>query len=75
MESENVQVESVETNTIYMMADAMDIIIRDLSRRMQSRGGEFKREKKALFSRYTTAIKSCCIISEQLEEKVQLKLF
>lgn len=70
MESENVQVESVETNTIYMMAEAMDIIIRDLARRMQSRGGEFKREKKALFSRYTSAIKSCCVISEQLNDDV-----
>ena len=78
MESEKkkVSIEDVEVNTIYMMSQAMDLILRDVDRRMKMRAAEkgfeggMKHEKKQLFKRYQQAVNAACILSEQLGEDV-----
>jgi len=73
---EKVKVEDVEANVLYMMSQAMDLILRDADRRMQRRAqemglrGGFKHEKKQLFRRYVDAVRTACIISEQLGDDV-----
>lgn len=70
MEKEEVKVHHVEANTLYLMAEAMTLIINDASRRMIALGGHFVKEKKALFGRFISAVKTVCILSEQLNEDV-----
>lgn len=70
MEKAEVSVEDVMANSLYMMSQAMDLILREADRQMRKREGEFKREKKQLFNRYCRAIREACIISEQLGDDV-----
>lgn len=70
MSARSVSIEDVEANVLYMMSQAMDLILRDADRRMRGRGGEFKREKKQLFRRYSDAVRTACVISERLGDDV-----
>lgn len=70
--SEKVSVESVEANALYMMSQAMDLILKDADRRMRAKRGEFRYEKKYLFNRYAKAVREACILSEQLGEDIIL---
>lgn len=74
--SEKVTFEDVQVNTLFMMSLTMDIILRDLDFKMRveaaKRGmvGGFKHEKKMLFKRFSDAVKTACILSEQLGDDV-----
>ena len=52
---ERTTVQSVEVNVLYMMALAMDLIIRDADRRMRAIGGGFKESKRTEFKMFLKA--------------------
>ena len=56
----------LETNTIYLMSQAMDLIMRDCERRMARNKECFKQQKKQTFNRYMQAVKTACILNEDL---------
>lgn len=68
--------EDVETNVLFMMSLAMDLMLRDLDRKIQfeaykqGKVGGFKYEKKMLFKRFIQAVKTACILAEQLGDDV-----
>jgi len=68
--------EDVETNVLFMMSLSMDLILRDIDRKIRvealSRGkvGGFKHEKKMLFTRFTQAVRTACLLAEQLGDDV-----
>ena len=68
--------EDVETNVLFMMSLAMDLMLRDIDRKIQfeaykqGKVGGFKYEKKMLFKRFTQAVKTACILAEQLGDDV-----
>ena len=68
--------EDVETNVLFMMSLAMDLMLRDLDRKMQfeayklGKVGGFKYEKKMQFKRFIQAVKTACILAEQLGDDV-----
>lgn len=68
--------EDVETNVLFMMSLAKDLMLRDLDRKIQfeaykqGKVGGFKYEKKMLFKRFTQAVKTACILAEQLGDDV-----
>ena len=68
--------EDVETNVLFMMSLSMDLILRDIDRKIRvealSRGmvGGFKHEKKMLFTRFTQAVRTACFLAEQLGDDV-----
>lgn len=66
----NVNQAGVETNIVYMMTQTMDLFIRDLERRLFKEKSRFSREKKQLFNRYMQAVKTACIINEQLTQDI-----
>lgn len=61
---------SVEVNTLYMMSLAMDLLIRDAERRLRMDGAVFHREKKSLFNRFMQAVKTACILQEDLTQDI-----
>ena len=61
---------SVEVNCIYMMSLAMDLILRDAEWRIRKDGDRFRREKKQLFTRYIQAVKTACILQEDLTQDI-----
>lgn len=56
----------LETNVLYMMSQAMDLIMRDCERRMAKNKECFKQQKKQTFNRYMQAVKTACILNEDL---------
>lgn len=61
---------AVEVNTIYMMSLAMDLIIRDIEWRMNKNRETFRREKRQLFSRFIQAVKTACILQEDMTQDI-----
>lgn len=59
-----------EINTIYMMSLAMDLILRDAEWKIRMDGDRFRREKKQLFNRYLQAVKTACILQEDLTQDI-----
>ena len=57
-------------NAIYMMSLAMDLMIRDAERRMRREGATFRREKRQLFNRFMAAVKTACILQEDLTQDI-----
>ena len=75
-EKKKVTFDDVEVNVLFMMSLAMDIILRDVDRKMQiqayregGRGG-FRHDKKLLFHRFTDSVKAACIYAERLGDDV-----
>ena len=68
--------EDVETNVLFMMSLSMDLILRDIDRKirvealMRGKVGGFKHEKKMLFTRFTQAVRTACFLAEQLGDDV-----
>lgn len=56
-----------ETNVLYMMSIAMDLILRDCERITP---GGWKREKKQIFTRYIETIKRAYFLQEQLMQDI-----
>lgn len=75
-EKRQVTFDDVEINVMYMMSLAMDIMLRDLDRKMQIQAyregkiGGFRHDKKMLFRRFTDSVKAACIYAEQLGDDV-----
>lgn len=60
----------VETNVLYMMSLAMDLILRDNEWRMRKQGEAFKKEKKQLFNRYTKVVRDACYLQDKLTQDI-----
>lgn len=75
-EKRPVTFEDVETNVLFMMSLSMDLILRDIDRKirvealMRGKVGGFKHEKKMLFTRFTQAVRAACVLAEQLGDDV-----
>lgn len=61
---------SLETNTLYMMSLAMDLILRNNEWLMYKQREAFKREKKQLFTRYTKTVRDACFLQDQLTQDI-----
>lgn len=57
-------------NTIYMMSLAMDLIIRNIEWRMSKNREGFRRDKKQVFTRFMQAVKTACILQEDLTQDI-----
>ena len=58
------------TNAAYLLSLALDRILRVSERMMNMRNEEYKREKKQLFTRYTKAVRTACILQDQLTQDI-----
>ena len=70
MEDKELKAISTEVNTIYMMSLAMDLIIRNIEWRMNKNQETFRREKRQLFTRFMQAVKTACILQEDLTQDI-----
>ena len=61
---------SCETNTLYMMSLAMDLILRNNEWLMAKNREAFKREKKQVFTRYTKAVRDACYLQDLLTQDI-----
>ena len=61
---------SMETNTIYLMSLAMDLILRNNEWLMAKNREAFKREKKQVFTRYTKAVRDACYLQDLLTQDI-----
>ena len=59
-----------ETNALYMMSLAMDLILRHNEWLMSKQREAFKREKKQLFNRYVKTVRDACYLQEQLTQDI-----
>ena len=60
----------LETNALYMMSLAMDLILRHNEWLMSKQREAFKREKKQLFTRYTKAVRDACFLQDLLTQDI-----
>lgn len=65
-----ITVQSIEVNTLYIGALALDLILRDAERRMKAIGGEYKYEKKQMLTRFFKAVKEASVWAERLNDDV-----
>ena len=61
---------SMETNTIYLMSLAMDLILRNNEWLMAKNREAFKREKKQVFTRYTKTVRDACYLQDVLTQDI-----
>ena len=61
---------SLETNTVYLMSMAMDLILRNNEWLMAKNREAFKREKKQVFTRYTKAVRDACYLQDMLMQDI-----
>ena len=59
-----------ETNVLYMMSLAMDLILRHNEWLMSKQREAFKREKKQLFNRYAKTVRDACWLQDQLTQDI-----
>lgn len=60
----------LETNALYLMSLAMDLILRNNEWLMSKQREAFKREKKQLFNRYSKAVRDACLLQDQLTQDI-----
>lgn len=70
MDSKILKQASCETNVLYMMSLAMDLILRNNEWLMYKQREAFKREKKQLFTRYTKTVRDACFLQDQLTQDI-----
>ena len=72
MDKKNIPINQagVETNVLYMMSLAMDLILRNNEWLMSKNREAFKREKKQLFTRYTKTVRDACILQDMLTQDI-----
>ena len=70
MDSKILKQASCETNVLYMMSLAMDLILRNNEWLMAKNREAFKREKKQVFTRYTKAVRDACYLQDLLMEDI-----
>lgn len=74
--SDKVTTGDVEVNCLFMMSQAMDLILRDVDSRMrqmaakEGKSGGFRHEKKMLFRKYAEAVRAACVMSEMLNADI-----
>ena len=61
---------STEVNVIYMMSLAMDLIIRNIEWRMSKNRETFRQDKKQVFTRFSKAVKTACLLQEDLTQDI-----
>ena len=59
-----------ETNCLYLMSLAMDLILRHNEFLMSKQREAFKREKKQLFTRYAKTVRDACYLQDQLTNDI-----
>ena len=59
-----------ETNVLYMMSLAMDLILRHNEWLMSKQREAFKREKKQLFTRYAKTVRDACFLQDQMTQDI-----
>jgi vesicle coat complex subunit len=60
----------LQTNALYLLSLAMDLILRNNEWMMSKRREAFKKEKKQLFTRFSKAVKTACILQDQLTSDI-----
>ena len=61
---------SCETNVLYMMSLAMDLILRNNEWLMSRQREFFRRDKKQLFTRYTKTVRDACYLQDLLTQDI-----
>ena len=61
---------SCETNVLYMMSLAMDLILRNNEWLMSRLRESFRRDKKQLFTRYTKTVRDACYLQDLLTQDI-----
>jgi len=61
---------SMETNAIYLLSMAMDLILRNNEWLMAKNREVFRKEKKQVFTRYTKAIRDACYLQDLLMQDI-----
>lgn len=70
MDDKTLKQASCETNTLYMLSLAMDLILRNNEWLMAKKREYFKHEKKQLFTRYTKAVRDACYLQDKLTQDI-----
>lgn len=70
MEDKILKQASCETNVLYMMSIAMDLILRNNEWMMAKVRQYFKHDKKQVFTRYTKAVRDACYLQDLLMQDI-----
>jgi len=70
MEEKILKQASCETNVLYMMSLAMDLILRNNEWLMSRQREFFRRDKKQLFTRYTKTVRDACYLQDLLTQDI-----
>lgn len=70
MEDKIIKQASCETNVLYMMSIAMDLILRNNEWLMAKVRQYFRHDKKQVFTRYTKAVRDACYLQDLLMQDV-----
>jgi hypothetical protein len=70
MEEKTLKQASCETNVLYMMSLAMDLILRNNEWLMSRLRESFRRDKKQLFTRYARTVRDACYLQDLLTQDI-----
>lgn len=70
MENEILKQASCETNVLYMMSLAMDLILRNNEWLMSRLRQSFRKDKKQLFTRYAKTVRDACYLQDLLTQDI-----
>lgn len=70
MEDKIIKQASCETNVLYMMSIAMDLILRNNEWLMAKVRQYFRHDKKQVFTRYTKAVRDACYLQDLLMQDI-----
>lgn len=58
------------TNAAYLMSLALDLILRESEWKMRFRNEVYRKEKRQTFTRYAKAVRTACILQDQLTQDI-----
>lgn len=70
MEEKTLKQASCETNVLYMMSLAMDLILRNNEWLMSRLRQSFRKDKKQLFTRYAKTVRDACYLQDLLTQDI-----
>lgn len=70
MENKILKQASCETNVLYMMSLAMDLILRNNEWLMSRLRQSFRKDKKQLFTRYAKTVRDACYLQDLLTQDI-----
>lgn len=70
MEDKILKQASCETNVLYMMSLAMDLILRNNEWLMSRLRQSFRKDKKQLFTRYAKTVRDACYLQDLLTQDI-----